>query len=83
MSGEGHLVVRREDPHGRVVRPGTRVGDEGRLAEVELSGKALHRLRVKAVGVGHHGERIAREGIPVDGEDIEQPEAQIHGRSLP
>ena len=59
MAGERQLAARREDAHAVV---GLGVGgrqQEGRLRQVGPAREGLHLRVVEAVGVVHHGERIA------------------------
>ena len=83
VPGERHLVAGREDPHGRVGRSGAaRVAagrDEGRLGQVELPGDREHRGAVEPGRVLDDGQRVAREGVVSEREDVEQAERAGHG----
>ena len=81
MAGEGHLVVRGEDPHARVGAVDGR-HEECRLRQVELAGDALHLVLGEVRRVLDDGERVARERVPRLGEDVEQPVGQAHGLTL-
>ena len=81
VTGEGHLVPGREDPHlGGAVVPR---GDERRLAEVELPGPGEHLVVRQPGGIREDTQRVAREGFTGDAEDVEQLEGQVHAPSLP
>ena len=81
MPGEGKLGGRRED--ARLCRVGgvLRRPHEHRLRQVELARNPLHGAGVQALGIEHHGERVAGER-PV-GENVENLVAALHARCLP
>jgi hypothetical protein len=59
----GHRVAARQDEHG--------------LRQVELARNRLHLRRVEAIGVKHHGQRIA--GQTLGGENIIDRKSARHG----
>ena len=80
VSGKGHLEPGREDAQAGPMLGVLRGQDEHRLREVELARDLLHRGRVEAVCVQHHGERIAGEaGV---GEDVERMIATRHDQTF-
>src|SRR5438876_2765365 len=54
--------------------------DEYRFGMVELARNRLHRIRLEALGLAHHRERIAGEAAV--GEHVERGERPVHGGYL-
>ncbi len=78
VAGEGQFAAGREDPQPRRVGRGPRLEHEHGLGEVEFARDRLHAAVVEAVGIEHHGERIALERRL--GEHVEREEAARHRR---
>jgi hypothetical protein len=77
MAGKRQLARRREDPRPRPVSGVVRRQHEYRLRQVELARHRLHRLGREAVGLEHHGERVAGEASV--GEHVQREEGSAHG----
>src|SRR5512139_3839873 len=76
MAGKRQFRRRREDAHRGAVAAVLRRRDEHGFRIIEFASDGLHRLRVEALAIEHHAERIA--GKAFAGEDIERNEAAAH-----
>mgnify|MGYP000644419163 CR=1 FL=1 len=72
VAGEGQFHLRGEDAD-TVVGTGFRRQEEHRLGQVQPGGDGLHGGIVQAIGVEHHGQRVA--GTGARGEDVQLQEA--------
>ncbi len=79
MAGERQFAGGRENPQRRRIDGIARLAHEHGLGKIELARDRLHPRVVEALGVEHHGERIAGERRI--GEDVEQMIGPAHGRS--
>jgi len=83
VAGERQLVLRREDAHVGVDTVAARTGDERRLGEVELARDRLHLLVADVRRVLEDGQRVARERVVANGEDVDDPIGEVHAPTLP
>ena len=76
MPCKEHLEIRCENAYAR--RSLITRKNESRLRQIELQRERLHDIVIKSSRIFEDAERIAREAITFDGEDIEEAIEVLH-----